>query len=227
MQQYASHDTHFLIRLRNLLHKDLKSSERWPIAAEDFTRLEDTNGASSEPNGANVWRINGVRDLSPAQVAILHELAEYREEKARAINRPVFKVIGDRTLVAIAEEAPDSLDALSELPGMSYKQVRRHGKALLQAIWEGQQKPPLRRPRGPRRDDRVIALTEALRNWRKNTARGMKVESDVVLPRVIMEEIGNALPKSQDQLEDLMAQVPWRYNQYGEQIFQVILGEDR
>jgi len=227
MRQYAINDTHYLIRLRNLLADELKSTGRWPFAAEDFARLEITNGPpTAESNGADVWRINGVRDLKPAQVAILKELAEYREERAMRIDQPIFKVIGDRTLVAIAEEAPSTLDALSELPGMSEKQVHRHGKALLQAVWEGKQKPPLRRPRSPRRDDRIIALTEALRNWRKETARQMNVESDVILPRVVMEEIGNALPESRSELADLMTEVPFRHKQFGDQIYQVIQNED-
>jgi ribonuclease D len=233
MRQYAINDTHYLIRLRNLLIKELKSNGRWPIAAEDFARLEitngsllETNGTGANSNGADVWRVNGVRDLKPSQVAILQELVDYREERAKQINRPVFKVIGDKTLVAIAEEAPSTLDALAELPGMSEKQVRRHGKALLQAVWEGQQKLPLRRPRGPRRDDRIIALSESLRNWRKLTAREMKVESDVVLPRAVMDEISNALPKSREELASLMAQVPWREQKFGEKIYQVILDEN-
>ncbi|MBN2044842.1 MAG: ribonuclease D [Anaerolineales bacterium] len=226
MRQYASHDTHFLIRLRNLFAGELKSTGRWPIAAEDFARLEQNISPPPEPNGANVWRINGVRDLAPRQIAILQELAKYREEKAKFSNRPVFKVIGDRTLVAIAEEAPDSLDALSRLPGMSTNQVRKHGHALLQAVSAGKQKPPLRRPRSSQKDFREISLTEALRNWRKETARKMNVESDVILPRVILEEIGSSLPRSRAHLEKLMEQVPWRYDQYGEQIYQLILNED-
>ena len=221
MRQYAGLDTHYLIRLRNLFKKELKDTGRWPIAEEDFSRLTQVNGTPPEPNGANVWRVNGVYDLSPAEVTILKELTEYREGLAEASNRPLFKVIGDRTLIAIAVDAPTTLDALSDLPGMSKGQVRRHGKALLNAVREGQQKPPTKRPRRPRKDDRIIALTDSLRNWRKVTARKMEVESDIVLPRDILEQIGEAMPTSQDQVKDLMKDVPWRYHQYGDQIFKI------
>ena len=222
MVRYASKDTHYLIRLRNLLAKELKQTGRWPIAEEDFARLERVTGTPPEPNGADVWRVSGVYDLSPPQVTILQELAEYREEQARSANRPLFKVIGDRTLIAIAEDAPETLEDLGELPGMSRGQVRRHGRALLQAVYDGQQKPPTRRPRTPRKDDRVIALTDALREWRKHAARRLSVESDIVLPRDIMEAIGEAMPKTRDELADLMQEIPWRHQEYGDQIYQVI-----
>ncbi|MGD2026581.1 MAG: ribonuclease D, partial [Anaerolineales bacterium] len=116
MLNYASLDTHFLIRLRNVLAKELDRMERWSIAEEDFDRLTEVNGTPPEPHGVDVWRISGVYDLNPQQVTILRHLAEYREEKARKMNRPLFKVIGDKTLVAIAEEAPDTLEELSKLP---------------------------------------------------------------------------------------------------------------
>jgi len=222
MVRYASKDTHYLIRLRNLLAKELKQTGPWPIAEEDFARLERVTGTPPEPNGADVWRVSGVYDLSPPQVTILQELAEYREEQARSANRPLFKVIGDRTLIAIAEDAPETLEDLGELPGMSRGQVRRHGRALLQAVYDGQQKPPTRRPRTPRKDDRVIALTDALREWRKHAARRLSVESDIVLPRDIMEAIGEAMPKTRDELADLMQEIPWRHQEYGDQIYQVI-----
>jgi len=222
MLEYASMDTHFLIRLRNLLAKELKKTGRWVIAEEDFARLERVTGTPPEPNGANVWRVSGVYDLSPPQVTILQELAEYREDQARSANRPLFKVIGDRTLVAIAEEAPETLEELEELPGMSRGQVRRHGRALLQAVCVGQQKPPTKRPRTPRRDDRVIALIDALREWRKHAARKLSVESDIVLPRDVMEAIGEAMPKTRQELADQMQEIPWRYKEYGDQIYQII-----
>ncbi len=222
MLQYASLDTHFLIRLRNILAKELKAAGRWPIAEEDFTRLNQVNGTPPEPNGADVWRVSGVYDLSPAEVTILKELTEYREGQARSYNRPLFKVIGDRTLIAIAVDAPQTLDDLADLPGMSRGQVRRHGKALLKAVREGKQKPPTKRPRRPRKNDQVIALSDALRNWRKNAAQKMSVESDIVLPRDIMDQIGDTLPKNRADLAQLMEDIPWRHQQFGDEIFEVI-----
>lgn len=221
MQEYAALDTRYLIRLRNLLEKELKKAGRWELAEEDFSRLTQVNGTPPEPNGADVWRVNGVYDLTPEQVTILKELAEYRESKAQAINRPLFKVIGDRTLTAIAIDQPRSLEDLAEIPGMSKSQVRRHGKALLKAVQAGKQKPPTKRKRHKRRDDRELALIDALKNWRKVTARKLGVESDIILPRDIMEGIGAAQPASQEDLAALMKDIPWRYRQYGERIYEI------
>ncbi|MEJ2757527.1 MAG: HRDC domain-containing protein [Anaerolineales bacterium] len=222
MLKYACLDTHFLIRLRNILAEEVKRANRWPIAEEDFTRLAQVNGTPPEPHGVDVWRVSGVYDLEPEQVAILHQLAAYREEKAQQLDRPLFKVIGDRTLVAIAESAPQTLEELGEIKGMTRGQLRRHGKRLLQAVWEGQQAEPIQRPRNNHLDDQIVVLLENMRNWRKLTARKIGVESDIVLPRDVMEKIAHAQPDNKKDLAKLMADVPWRYNRYGEDIFQMI-----
>jgi len=221
MLEYASLDTHYLIRLRNLLAAELDERKRWPIAKEDFSRLTQVNGKPPEPHGVDVWRVSGVYDLKPQQVTILKYLAEYREERAKSLDRPLFKVIGDKTLVAIAEKSPETLEELSELPGMTPGQVRRHGRAMLQAVWEGKKDDPTRRPRNNYIDDRIINLIEALRNWRKQRARKIGVESDIVLPRDVMEKIGHAMPESKEALAELMKDVPWRFQEYGDQIFQI------
>jgi len=221
MLEYASLDTHYLIRLRNLLAAELDKRKRWPIAKEDFSRLTQVNGKPPEPHGVDVWRVSGVYDLKPQQVTILKYLAEYREERAKSLDRPLFKVIGDKTLVAIAEKSPETLEELSELPGMTPGQVRRHGRAMLQAVWEGKKDDPTRRPRNNYIDDRIINLIEALRNWRKQRARKIGVESDIVLPRDVMEKIGHAMPESKEALAELMKDVPWRFQEYGDQIFQI------
>jgi ribonuclease D len=218
---YASLDTHYLIKLRNLLADELDQRGRWLIAREDFDRLTQVNGKPPEPHGVDVWRVSGVYDLNSQQVTILKHLAEYREERARSLDSPLFKVIGDKTLIAVAEKAPKTLEELAGLPGMTPGQVRRHGKAILQAVYDGQQEPPTKRPRTQYLDDQVVNLIEALRNWRKLKARKIGVESDIVLPRDILEKIGHAQPDSKESLAELMKDLPWRFKEYGDQIFHI------
>lgn len=215
---YARFDTHYLIKLRDYLKEELNSKSRWPIATEDFQRLCQVNGTVPEPRGPDVWRINGVRDLTAKQAAVLQRLAEYREQKAEAMERPLFKVISDKTLIAIAETEPRTNRELGELPGMTPGQVRRHGSRLLAAVRLGGQDSPLQRPKRPRLPDDFIERLDVLKGWRKAEAQKMGVESDVVLPKDVMEAIARVNPNGQGELVDLMQDVPWRLARFGEQI---------
>lgn len=223
---YARMDTHYLIKLRNRLRAELLEEKRWPLAAEDFQRLTELtpNGKSQEDPYAGCWRVSGAYDLSPREAAVLVELCRYRDKVARNINRPLFKVIGDATLLAIAERSPRDLDALSQLPGMSRRQVERHGGALLEVVQRGLDSDPVYPPRSPRPSDAFLGRVESLRRWRKYTAGRMGVKSDVVLPRDLMNAIAEQNPIGLEDLRAVLEEVPWRLNHFGEQILKV-LGE--
>jgi ribonuclease D len=222
MQLYARLDTHYLIKLRNILDEELVQVGRRELAQDDFVRLCQVNGTVPEPQGVDVWRISGMRVLDPQQVTILRYLADYREDTAQKWDRPLFKVIGDRTLVAIAKTQPHTLEELGEIQGMSRSQVRRHGKAVLKAIRQGEQDKPSYRRHSPSLDDSVVVLLDGLRDWRKVTARKMGVESDVVLPRLLMEKIAHRRPRQRAELDQIMVESPWRQQHYGDQIWSLI-----
>ncbi|MBE0410031.1 MAG: ribonuclease D [Anaerolineales bacterium] len=217
---YAQLDTHFLIPLRHHLETELKAAGRWVLAEEDFKRLRNVNGRN-HTNGVDAcWRIGGAYDLTAQQAAVLKELCLYRDQMAKSMNRPLFKVINDRTLLAIAAAAPADLEELRRLPGMTPRQVQRHGRALLRAVDLGLRSEPLYPPRSPRPNDQFITRLEVLRQWRKHAAHEMGVSSDVVLPRDLLFAIATHNPKNKAELGQILNEVPWRMERFGEQILE-------
>jgi ribonuclease D len=231
---YARLDTHYLIILRNQLFDELQQTDRWPLAEEDFTRLclisnrAHENGSHNNTRNENhanhepCWRVNGANELTPQQAAVLQELCSYRDQVARSINRPLFKVISDETLLSIATSSPKTLDALSRLPGMSPGQIRRHGNALLQAVERGFHTPPLQYMRTPRPDDQFLSRVDRLRQWRKKTAQEIGVKSDVVLSRDLLFTLAEQNPRTRAELDRLLSEVPWRRERFGDQVFKVL-----
>jgi ribonuclease D len=221
---YARMDTRYLIPLRNRMRAALLEAGKWPLAAEDFRRLAGLtpNGKADADPTAGCWRVSGAYDLSPQQVAVLVELCRYRDKVARNLDRPLFKVMSDATLLAIAERAPHDLEELSELPGMSRRQMQRHGKALLAVVQRGLESDPVYPTRSPRPSDAFLERVDALRRWRKETAEQMGVKSDVVLPRDLMNAIAEQNPRNMEDLGGILGEVPWRLKNFGGQILAVL-----
>lgn len=228
---YARLDTHYLIALRDLLQAELIERGLLTLAQEDFrmaaVKPADTaayrNGlVHNAERPVDCWRISGSYDLSAQQAAVLLELCRYRDEIARKLDRPLFKVFNDQTLLAIASELPDKLDELRELPGMSPNQIRRHGKYLLRAVQRGLQADPVYPVRQPRPDERFSERLEALRTWRKNLAAEIGVGSDVILPRDLMITLAEKGPSTPSELAEAMEVAPWRLEHFGEQILEAI-----
>ncbi|OGO26937.1 MAG: hypothetical protein A2Z16_00510 [Chloroflexi bacterium RBG_16_54_18] len=223
---YASLDTHYLIQLRNILKEKLNERGLWLLAEEDFQRLAalqaiEGNGGGEE-RAVDPWRINGAHDLQPQQARVLMELCRYRDKIARQLDRPLFKVINDQTLMRIALETPRDLESLRRMPGMTPAQVRRHGMKLLEAVKFGLKADPIYPPRWPRPDEGYLQRVEALRQWRKTTAQRMGVQSDVVLPRDVMNDLAKLNPRDEMELCEVMSSVPWRRERFGGKILEAM-----
>ncbi len=218
---YARLDTHYLIPLKEKLERELKKKGLLALAQEDFQRVCQVE-AGSENGKYDCWRVNGVHHLSPQQVAVLQELCLYRDEVARRCNRPLFKIISDHTLHAIASTLPSSLEELKKLPGMTNHQMSRHGRAILQAVQRGMQAEPMHPPRNIRPNDQFLGRVEALKRWRKQKAQELQVESDIVLPRDLLHILASKNPQDKKALTKTLVDVPWRRERYGEEILKIL-----
>jgi len=222
LMSYARLDTHYLIQLRDRLMAELLEDNLWELAQEDFSRLTQINGRNNGNDGSSCWRVTGAYDLHPQKASVLQQLCDYRDQVARRKNRPLFKVMGDKTLISIANNLPENREQLKEIPGMNQRQIEKHGEEVLKAIQQGLKGKPLSPPRNPRPADDFLERLDQLKDWRKHTARKLGVESDVVLPKDLLLSIAEHNPHCQSDLAELLESTPWRLEHYGEQILQVL-----
>ncbi len=105
---------------------------------------------------------------------------------------------------------------------MTPNKIHRYGKGILSAVKRGRREPIPRRSRGKPVDEIIHARYDALRNWRKNTARKRKVESDIILPREVLWDIARAAPADLDALREVMSPLEWRFKAYGQEILEIL-----
>lgn len=222
MMAYARMDTHYLIELRAILAKQLVTTGREALAKEDFLRMTRVSGNNHHSDAGSCWRISGAQDLTPRQAAVLMELCDFREERARAMDQPPFRVLSNQTLLELARLMPRKRSEMNQVAGLSQKLVDRYGSALLAAVERGIVGPPAYRPVIQRPSEAMLGRLDSLRTWRKLTARDMGVESDIILPRDVMEGIAERAPRTLEQLQDIMSEIPWRFEHFGSQILNIV-----
>jgi len=222
MLQYAQVDTHYLIKIRHTLAAELEKKGLTPIATEDFSRACRLHRQDREEKLAPYWRINGARKLPPQKAAVLVKLFEYRDQVARRRNQPVFKVLSSQALLNLAEQCPTSAQQLLKLDLVGKNALRRHKEGLVQAIKAGLASDPVRPPRREQTDDSFFAREKALRDWRKQTAGKMSVNSAVVLPRELLYALISNNPTNREELAKVLADVPWRLERFGEDILSIL-----
>ena len=222
MLHYAQLDTHYLIPLREHLKALLQENNIWDLAVEDFTRACHVNHWRKRPVDELCWRVNGAQDLTPQKAAVLQELCMLREGIAEKMDRPVFKVIGNKALIQLAETCPKSEAELRSIHGLSPRLVARHGREMIAAIQRGLNGAPRKYPKKPRLNQAYLDRMEALRDWRKHTGRSHHVASDIILPRDLMFEIVKKNPTNAQNLKAIMVDIPWRFENFGGQILHVL-----
>ena len=217
MLNYARFDTHYLIELREMLKAELKAQNLWELAQEDFEMVADLDGINDR-KPLPIWeRVGGRAKLDPRQATVLNEVCLAREQLAKKLNRPVFKIIGNKSLIKLAEAQPHNRRDM-EIEGFSPRQISRFGKVFLAAVKTGRQAELVHRTPFSRPSEDYRYRLENLRLWRKEKALSQNVESDIILPRFLMEIIAKENPQTLDLLKEIMKKTPWRFSKYGEEI---------
>jgi ribonuclease D len=228
MLRYAQMDTHYLLPIRDDIHDLLESGGHLEEARELFDEVCTArwNGQGFDPEG--FWQINGTHELSPKQLAILQELYLFRDKQARRRNLPPFKVMGDKTLVSLAEAVPTSTSEMNYLPGMNERQVRRYGTGILKAVRRGLQAAPPKRSRQQKHHPSEVVKQryEALHQWRKERAAQRGVPSDIIVSREALWEVAHVAPRNWEQFRKLRKLGPWRMKTYGDEILAVLSDQD-
>jgi ribonuclease D len=220
---YARMDTHYLFVLRDQLEKELREAGRWEYAQDDFMLACDVDMPKEKLNGSSWKRFNFRKDVSHRELTILSQLCICRDEIAEEMDRPLFKVVSDNTLLDIARNIPEKDVDLVGL-GLSQRQIQLWGKRILAAARRGVNAPLVEREQAKRPSDAVVRRLEKLKTWRKKLAEEMKVESDIILPKTYLNAFSENPPKSLDMVKSVMVHSPNRFKKYGEQIYRLIGG---
>lgn len=220
---YARFDTHYLFDLRDLLEQELREKNRWELAQEDFALACHVNEPKERNNGSYWKRFAGRKDLSLRELTILNELCDCRDRIAERLDRPVFKVVNDETLLDIARKLPEKDVDLAGI-GLTVRQINLWGQSLLTATQRGLEAPLVKRDQPHRPSDAVLRRLEKLKVWRKKVAKDLSVESDIVLPKMYLGMLSEKPPKTMHDLEVAMKDTPTRFNLYGTELFRLIGG---
>jgi ribonuclease D len=147
--QYAASDVIHLHRIHEVLSAELERTgrRRW-FEAEQAARLQASLREDADPREA--WRrVKEWSSLSGRDLAILRELAAWREETAKARNLPRRTVLTDDSLVELARFQPETTEKAAKLRRINPGQVNRWFRELQQCIKVGRELPRDQWPQKP------------------------------------------------------------------------------
>jgi len=213
---YAQLDTHYLLRLSDILRDQLREKGRDGDAAEACARLAEIEPVIKNFDPDGFWRLAGRSRLSSRQTACLREIFLLRERRAKSMDRASFRIMPEDLMVHLAEAMPENSEDLARVRGMTPYLQHKLGGAILDALARGRTaEPPSEPPRsGKRRSNRERRLFEDLRQWRKVQAEREAVEPVVILDTKCLQELARAA--AADEPDPLCSLSALKRGRYGE-----------
>ena len=137
---YAADDVRYLRDVYHKLKQELADKDRNNWLADDFSKL--SNPKTYEPEPDRIWtKIKGNSRLKGVQLAVLQQLAAWREKQAIKTNRPRRWILKDEVLIDLSKLGPENMDQLTRIRGLESNNIKHHGQRWLAEIKAAKAQP--------------------------------------------------------------------------------------
>jgi ribonuclease D len=208
---YAVSDVTHLRDIYLRLSAELEARGRIDWMREEMSVLTSPETYRSEPEHA--WERLKTRVRKPKELAVMMELAAWREREAQDRDVPRGRVLKDDVIGEIAVQAPTTLERLKQLRSLPRGFERsKWGEAILAAVRRGLARDPKTLPRFERGKTAVNgqATVELLKVLLRMTAEQHGVAAKVIATTSDLERIAG------DDDADVPAMHGWRRELFGE-----------
>jgi ribonuclease D len=208
---YAISDVTHLRDVFTALDADLKKRGRGDWVSEEMEVLTSPKTYDFHPERA--WERLKTRVRKPKELAVLMEVAAWREQEAQSRDVPRSRVLKDDAVGDIATHAPTSTEKLGNLRSLPKGFDRsRWGTEIVAAVQRGLARDLSALPRleKPRNNSNGAAIVELLKVLLRMTSERHAVASKVIATVDDLEQI------AADDNADVAALHGWRREMFGE-----------
>jgi ribonuclease D len=226
MVEYAAKDAFYLIPLAEILEKQLKGKNRLAWVIEECQLLSRVR-PSETPSLPLYMNFKGAGKLKSRNLAILEELLFFRMQLAKQCDKPLFKVIGNHSLLILANKKPTNSKELEKSRALSVRQIERYGITILGIIQQALNLPENELPVYPkgkaaRYQASVTKRVKALKTWKERKAGRLKIDPALVLNKAQMLAIANKNPLDIEILNAVDSLKKWQIKEFGRDIISVL-----
>lgn len=217
---YAADDVRYLRDIYHALSEELAHHGRTEWLTKDFDDL--ASGSKYDPDPVNAWRkVKQHGRLRGVQLAVLQQLAEWRDGKAMEKDKPRKWIASDDLLIDLARSMPKTLEDLSSLRTAEAGFVRHRGKFILDLVQNARNTP---KSEWPKLKDYVplSANQDAQLDYLMAAAKLKASEHQITLSSLVSRKQLEALLQGD---EDVAVMKSWRYTLLGEDLAAILKGE--
>jgi ribonuclease D len=216
--RYAADDVRYLPAARAELRRRLEASGHAAWAAEECGHLCRGSPSRFDPD-ESFLKIRGAAGMEARNLAVLRELAIWRDSAARAADVPPRTFLRDEVLVGLAKSPATSAERLSRVRGLPRSVESEHGAQIVGATQKALSLPRDQWPQAaqfeptPREKFQCDALWAAA----QHACFGKQIDPNLVASRQDITDLRRAVIAGEDLNEHRLMQ-GWRRAAVGEKL---------
>jgi ribonuclease D len=225
-EAYALADVLHLVQLRERLTERLAAVARLEWLREECEAIAALQPLTRRRDPDAYLRIKGARRLAPRSLAALRELHAWRERRAEETDTPPFRILGNESLMKLAELLPAGEAELRGVAGI-LPRLSRQAEALLDAVRRARELPEAELPVLPRVPRPVVSdvaqrRIERLKAWRTRKGLELGLDASVVLPQRLIDRLAEAAPADAQGLGLVDGLRRWRVETFGTELLAAV-----
>jgi len=189
--RYALDDVIYLEQLYVDMHEQLEKQKRMSWLQPEFAEWENPE-KYEQPAGERWKKIRNIKRFKGESLAIIQQLAKWREIKARELNQPRNWLLKDDILLSLAQQRPDSQAELSHIRSLDRKTRERFGTELLSIVAGGKGATPEPLPpfaKKQKLNALNLARMQLLNAWVHHRAQELKIAPGLLAPQKMLEKM--------------------------------------
>ena len=223
---YAADDVRYLYPAAGILRDKLERQGRWTWLLEELEFYADR--ASYEEAPEEIYRrVRTAAKLGSKELAVLRELAIWREEEAEARDWPRGKILQDEMLVELARRVPSTMESIGAIRGIHPQLVKRCGRQILLRVAKALDLPPDQLPAPLERsseDPELSLALDLLELAVKEKAHEARIAPAYLSTRRDLADLLRCGPGQADSAS-VRVLSGWRRSVVGESLLKILRGE--
>lgn len=223
---YAEDDVRYLPEVYQRLLDQCEQRDRKTWCLDEMRRYDDAALYEEKDIRRVFEEVKGQGKVTGQARAILREVAAWREEEARAQDRPRMRMIPDDVLIDLAQKQPRSVRDIQPRKGLNGHTIKRVGAALLQAVERGQAIPQSQWPRLPVKvpnDERLNIQTDFALAFIKGRGKQEGIDPGLIATRADVKACVRA--RGTRSLAEARLMQGWRAAFVGNDLVRILGGE--
>ena len=226
MIEYASKDVIYLLPLAKILIQKLEEIDRLSWVLEECRNLSKVRPIL--PNEEPLFlKFKGAGRLKSRSLAVLEALLQYRKSVAEKKDKPLFKIIGNDSIMKIATARPVTLRRLRGVNALSGRQISMYGKDLIKVVAGALKITERELPVYPRKTvsampSEVLKRITLLKSWRDLKARALDMDSGILCNNALVTAIAVKNPENKKSMGTIKEMKNWQKTAFGREIITVL-----